>query len=69
MEDVSQICIDFDFDEEKIEEYLKMFEMEEKYKNIPAYEWQQTKTREQKAHERKMKTLDVLREKRREIRR
>ena len=39
MEDVEKICNDFDFDEEKIDEYLKLFDIEEKYKNIPAYEW------------------------------
>ncbi len=54
MEDVHKICVDFDFEEDKIDDYLKTFEVEEKYKGIPAYEWHQTKTREQKAHERKL---------------
>lgn len=66
MEDVEKICVDFDFDEEKIDEYLKLFDIEEKYKNIPAYEWQTTKTKEQKTQERRKKLLDAIRAKRRE---
>ena len=48
-----KICVDFDFDDEKISEYLKYLEIDDKYKGIPAYEWQQTLTREQKANERR----------------
>lgn len=33
MEDVKQICIDFDFDEEKIDDYLSMFEVNERFKD------------------------------------
>ncbi len=61
-----KICVDFDFDEEKIDEYLKLFEIEEKYKDIPAYEWQTTKTKEQKAMERRKKLLDATRARRQE---
>jgi hypothetical protein len=39
MEEVAKICTDFDFEEEKIDDYLKCFEVDEKYKGIPAYEW------------------------------
>jgi len=39
MEVRRKICLDFDFEEEKIDEYLKFFETDEKYKGIPAYEW------------------------------
>lgn len=66
MEDVHKICVDFDFEEDKIDEYLKCFEIDEKYKGIPAYEWHQTKTREQKAQERKKKLLEAERQKRQE---
>jgi hypothetical protein len=69
MDDVAKICIDFDFEEEKIDEYLKMFDIEEKYKNIPAYEWQTTKTKEQKDHERRKKLMDAMRAKWRENKR
>jgi len=48
MDEVEKICKDFDFDEEKIDDYLKCFEIDEKYKGIPAFEWHETKTREQK---------------------
>jgi hypothetical protein len=65
MEDVAKICVDFDFEEEKIDEYLRLFETDEKYKGIPAYEWQQTKTREQKMQERKRKILEEEMAKRR----
>ena len=68
MEDVHKICVDFDFEEDKIDEYIREFEIEEKYKGIPAYEWHETKTREQKAQERKMKSLEELRQRRRQER-
>ncbi len=55
------ICVDFDFDEEKIDEYLKFFDIDEKYKGIPAFEWHETKTKEQKAHERKKKLMEEQR--------
>ena len=63
-----KICVDFDFDEEKIDEYLKVFEIDEKYKGIPAFEWHQTKTKEEKAHDRRKKLLEAERKKRQEER-
>lgn len=68
MDEVAKICIDFDFEEEKIDDYLKCFEVDEKYKGIPAYEWHETKTREQKTQERRKKFLEELRIKKREER-
>lgn len=38
-EEVHQICIDFDFEEEKIDEYFRHFEIEAKYKDLPAFQW------------------------------
>ena len=61
MEDVQNICVDFDFEEEKIDEYLNTFIVAEKYKGIPAFEWHETKTREQKAEERRKKLLEAER--------
>ena len=61
---MQKICVDFEFDEDKIEDYLKTYAIEEKYKGIPAFEWHQTKTREQKAHERKKAKLDEERKQR-----
>jgi hypothetical protein len=61
---VHQLCIDFDFEEEKIDEYLKVFEIEDKYKGIPAYEWHETKTKEEKTQERRRKLLEAERKKR-----
>ena len=63
-----KICVDFDFDDEKISEYLKYLEIDDKYKGIPAYEWQQTLTREQKANERRKKHWEAERIRRRELR-
>jgi hypothetical protein len=37
MEDIEKICTDFDFEEDKIDEYLRFFEIDEKYKDLPAY--------------------------------
>ena len=68
MEDVQRICVDFDYEEDKIDDYLRTFEVEEKYKGIPAYEWHETKSREQKAHERKLQRLEAERKQRREQR-
>lgn len=68
MEDVQKICIDFDFEEDKIDEYLKFFEVEAKYKGIPAYEWHETKTKEQKTQERRRKLLEAERLRRKEKR-
>lgn len=52
-EELQKICVDFGFDDEKITEYLKCLEVDEKYKGIAAFEWQQTMTKEQKTHERR----------------
>lgn len=46
MEDIKQHCIDYEFDEDKIREYIKCHEVGEKYKDLPAFQWQETKTRE-----------------------
>jgi hypothetical protein len=54
-EELRKICIDFEFEEEKIDEYLNCLEVDKKYKGIEAFEWHQTKTKEQKLHERKQK--------------
>jgi hypothetical protein len=56
---VKQVCIDFDFEEEKIDDYLHHLEQDEKYKNLPAFDWHTTMTKEQKAHERKRKLLEA----------
>ncbi len=60
------MCIEYDFDLDKIDKYLKCFEIEEKYKDVAAYQWQMTVTREQKQHQRKMKALEAERKKRRQ---
>ena len=65
---MQQLCIDFDFEEEKIDEYLKVFEVDDKYKGIPAYEWHETKTKEEKAKDRRKKLLEAERKKRAEDR-
>lgn len=57
-EDIKKLCIDFDFDEDKIDEYIKLFEVDDKYKDVPAYQWQETLTREQKSSMRKKKQED-----------
>lgn len=67
-EEVRKICVEFEFDELKIEEYLKVYEIDEKYRDIPAFQWQQTQTREEKAIGRKKKMLEAERVRRREER-
>ena len=44
VEELHKICVDFDFDQEKIDEYLNCLEVDEKYRGLPAFEWHQTKT-------------------------
>jgi hypothetical protein len=36
-EELQKICVEFEFDEEKINEYLKFLEIDEKYKNVEGY--------------------------------
>jgi hypothetical protein len=45
-DEVQKICVDFEFEEDKIDEYLKCLEVDDKYKGITAYEWQTTQTKE-----------------------
>lgn len=61
-EEVRKICTDFQFDQEKIDEYLSCYEIEEKYKDLEAFQWHQTKTRDQKNQDRKLKRLNAERE-------
>ena len=37
--ELQKICVDFEFEEEKIDEYLKCLEIDEKYRGLPAFEW------------------------------
>ena len=67
-EELTKICVDFEFEEAKIDEYLKCLEIDEKYKGIAAFEWQQTLSKDQKLHERKQKQLQAERERRRQDR-
>jgi hypothetical protein len=45
-EELEKICRDFDFESDKINEYLACLEVDEKYRGLPAFEWQQTQTKE-----------------------
>lgn len=36
-EEVHKICVEFDFDMDKINEYFRCYEIEDKYKDVPAY--------------------------------
>ena len=38
--EVEEILRDFDFEEAKIDEYLSCLEIDEKYRGLPAFEWQ-----------------------------
>lgn len=39
VEEIKEVIIDFNFDDEKIQEYVTAFEPEEKYKDLAAYQW------------------------------
>jgi len=49
--------VDHDFNEHKIKEHLATYETEAKYKGIADYEWNETKTPEQKNRERRRKLV------------
>jgi hypothetical protein len=36
-EEVRKICVEFEFEEEKIDEYLRFYDIEEKYKDVAAF--------------------------------
>ena len=68
-EEIKQICIDFEFNEDSLDKYFKIFEQEEKYKDLPAYQWQETKSREQKQQDRMKKQLEEQRQRNIQIKR
>lgn len=41
-EEVRKICIEFEFDDERIKAYLAVYEIEDKYKDVEAYQWNLT---------------------------
>lgn len=47
---------------------MQCLEIEEKYRGVAGYEWQETKSKESKAQDRKLKKLDAERTRRREER-
>jgi hypothetical protein len=38
-EEVRKVCIEFEFDDERIKNYLAAYEIEDKYKGVEAYQW------------------------------
>lgn len=36
-EELQRICVDFDFDDEKISEYLQCLEIDDKYRDVAGY--------------------------------
>lgn len=65
-DEIKKVCSDFDFDRAKIDEYLKSYDVDDKYRDVPAFQWQQTVTREQKLQQRKQRNEDADRRRRRE---
>jgi len=54
-EQIVRVCIDFDFDNKKIQSYLKTYETDDKYKGLEEYEWNTTQTKQQKVEDRRRK--------------
>ncbi len=67
-EEVRKICVDFEFDEDKINEYLRFFDIDEKYRDIEAYQWNTTQTKAEKDKQRAFKKLEAERRKARQER-
>jgi hypothetical protein len=65
-DEISKLCIAFDFDLAQIDEYLKSYDVEDKYKDVPAFQWQETVTREQKLQQRKLKAEQAENRRKRE---
>jgi len=40
--EVEGICIDYNFDQEKVDAFLNQYQMQEKYQGIQQFEWNQT---------------------------
>ncbi len=40
-EEIEKVCVELDFDTEKIDEYLELFQKQKDYENTP-FEWQNT---------------------------
>jgi hypothetical protein len=53
---------------DKINQYLSCYEIEEKYRDVAAFQWQMTVTREQKLHDRKLKAMEAERKRMRQER-
>jgi len=51
-EQVVRTCLDFNFDATKINQYLKTYETEERYKGMEEYEWNTIQSRKDKEDER-----------------
>jgi hypothetical protein len=62
-DEVRKICIEFEFNSEQIDEYLAVYDIEEKFKGIKAYEWNQTITQEEKNMIRRKKLMESKRKK------
>ena len=61
-DELHRICVDFDFDSTKIDMYLQCLEVDEKYRDVAGYQWQETKSKDQKLNDKKMKKLQAQRE-------
>jgi len=62
--EVRRICVEFEFEADKIDTYLQYYIIDDKYKDVPAFQWQETLTREQKAQMRRRKLLEAERKRR-----
>ena len=38
--EVRRICVEFEFEEDKIDTYLNYYVIDDKYKDVPAFQWQ-----------------------------
>lgn len=63
-EQVVRICVDLDFDEAKINNTLRSYETDSKYKGLDAYEWSTAMSRADKKAEKKAQA-DAMKEERR----
>ncbi len=55
------MCVEYSFDLEKIDEYLRCYEVDKKYEDVAAFQWQMTVTRQEKNLQRRLRLMEAER--------
>lgn len=58
--EVAAVCVDFDFDQPKIQEHLNFYLTDKKYQGLSDFEWNRTQTLEEKNRQRRRKLIMAI---------